>query len=94
MGDYIFTDKAFVEKLFQEEPGLFKRIFEEIKYLCKLVTAGSKEARQLEKCKKVFTEVVREASENGVKNPTAEGGVRYSLLVKDKNGKNCTRAIL
>ena len=79
VGDYIFTDKAFVEKLFQEEPGLFKRIFEEIKYLCKLVTAGSKEARQLEKAKKMFTEVVREASENGVKNPTAEGGVKFAI---------------
>lgn len=79
VGDYIFTDKAFVEKLFQEEPGLFKRIFEEIKYLCKLVTAGSKEARQLEKAKKMFTEVVREASENGVKNPTGEGGLKYDL---------------
>lgn len=39
IGDYLFTDKAFVENLAKENPGLFKRIFEEIKYLCKLVTA-------------------------------------------------------
>ena len=79
IGDYLFTDKAFVENLAKENPGLFRRIFEEIKYLCKLVTAGSKEARQLEKVKKIFQNVYREASENGVKNPTAEGGVKYSL---------------
>ena len=89
VGDYIFTDKAFVEKLFQEEPGLFKRIFEEIKYLCKLVTAGSKEARQLEKSKKMFENAVSEAKQDGVKNPTAEGGVKYSVQnnVVDVNGK-------
>ena len=39
IGDYLVTDKAFVENLAKENPGLFKRIFEEIKYLCKLVTA-------------------------------------------------------
>lgn len=83
VGDYIFTDKAFVEKLFQEEPGLFKRIFEEIKYLCKLVTAGSKEARQLEKSKKMFEKVVSEAKKNGVKNPTAEGQTENGIYEKD-----------
>lgn len=75
IGDYLFTDKAFVENLAKENPGLFKRIFEEIKYLCKLVTAGSKEARQLEKVKKIFQDVYRAE----IKNPTAEGGVKYSL---------------
>ncbi len=82
IGDYLFTDKAFVENLAKENPGLFKRIFEEIKHLCKLVTAGSKEARQLEKVKKIFQDVYREASETGIKNPTAEGGVKYSLTGK------------
>lgn len=75
VGDYLFTDKAFVEKLSTEHRNVFQKIFEEIKYLCKLATAGSKEARQLEKAKKLFQEVYRE----GAKNPTEEGGVRYSL---------------
>ena len=75
VGDYLFTDKAFVENLSKENPGLFQKIFDEIKHLYKLVTAGSKEARQLEKVKKVFQNVYRE----GVKNPTAEGGIKYSL---------------
>lgn len=75
IGDYLFTDKAFVENLAKENPGLFKRILEEIKYLCKLVIAGSKEARQLEKVKKIFQDAYRAE----IKNPTAEGGVKYSL---------------
>ena len=83
IGDYLFTDKEFVENLARENPGLFKRIFEEIKYLCKLVTAGSKEARQLEKVKKIFQDVYRE----GVKNPTGDGGVKYSLMAFEKDGR-------
>ncbi len=79
IGDYLFTDEAFVENLAKENPGLFQRIFEEIKYLCKLVTAGSKEARQLEKVKKIFQDVYRDASQEGVKNPTLTGGLKYDL---------------
>ena len=89
VGDYIFTDKEFVEKLFNENRNLFQKIYDEIKYLCKLVTAGSKEARLLEKSKKMFAEVVNEAKQEGVKNPTAEGGVKYSIRkdIVDVNGK-------
>ena len=89
VGDYIFTDKQFVEKLFTENRNLFQRIYDEIKYLCKLVTAGSKEARLLEKSKKMFAEAVNEAKQEGVKNPTEEGGELYSIQkdVVDVNGK-------
>ncbi len=88
IGDYLFTDKAFVENLAKENPGLFQRILEEIKYLCKLVTAGSKEARQLEKVKKIFQDVYRDASQEGVKNPTGEGGVKFSLENSGKRKYN------
>ena len=83
VGDYLFTDKAFVEKLSTENRNVFQKIFDEIKYLCKLATAGSKEARQLEKAKKLFQEVYRE----GAKNPTEEGGVRYSLGYVDQSSR-------
>ena len=87
VGDYLFTDKAFVEKLSTEHRNVFQKIFDEIKYLCKLATAGSKEARQLEKAKKLFQEVYRE----GTKNPTEEGGVRYSIETL-ADGKKYVRA--
>ena len=75
VGDYLFTDKAFVQKLSTENRNVFQKIFDEIKYLCKVVTAGSKEAKQLEKVKKIFEEAYRAET----KNPTGEGGVKYAL---------------
>lgn len=81
VGDYLFTDKAFVSRLSAENRTVFEKIFDEVKYLCRIATAGSKEARQLEKVKKAFEEAYRA---EGTKNPTGDGGVRYSL---SKNAK-------
>lgn len=74
VGDYIFTDKAFVQKLSTENRNVFQKIYDEIKYLCKVATAGSKEARELEKVKKTFAEVYRE---NG--KTESKGDKKYSL---------------
>lgn len=54
---------------------MFQKIFDEIKYLCKVVTAGSKEAKQLLEVKKAFEEAYRTAT----KNTVVEDGVRYAL---------------
>ena len=78
VGDYLFTDADFVNHLFKEHRTVFDKIFDEIKYLYKQVTAGSKEARELEKVKKVFEEAYRAET----KNPTAAGGVKYSINSK------------
>jgi hypothetical protein len=51
IGDYLFSDSEFVRNLAVEEPNVFKRIWNEIKYLCKMATAGSREARELERLK-------------------------------------------
>jgi len=53
---------------------VFRKIWSEIKYLCKIVTAGSKEARQLERVKRAFEEAYR-----ATKNTTEEGGVKLSI---------------
>ena len=71
---------------------MFQKLFDEIKHLCKLATAGTKEARELEKVKKLFEDVYRTET----KNPTNDGGVKYSITegmtdaeryaeLKDKN---------
>ena len=94
VGDYLFTDSDFINSLSTEQPGLFKKIFNEIKYLCKVATAGSNEARALEKVKKTFEDAWKQ---NGTaeKNTTNEGGVKYSLskynehqIENWKNSKN------
>ena len=77
VGDYLFTDIDFVRNLKAGNRNLFQRVFDEIKHLVKLATAGSKEARELEKVKKLFEDVYREA---GTEKSTAnDGGVEYSL---------------
>ena len=47
------------------------------------MTSGSKEARELEKVKKVFSDVYRESGTTQ-KNTTEEGGVRYSIASDER----------
>ena len=87
VGDYLFTDEAFVRSLSTQNRNLFEKIFDEIKYLCKIVTSGSKEARELEKIKKVFSDVYRESG-TAQKNTTENSGgvsVKYSLAANAKS---------
>ena len=64
IGDYLFTDTDFVRSLSTKNRNLFEKLFDEIKYLCKVATAGSKEARQLEAVKKAFQEAYRESGKS------------------------------
>lgn len=82
VGDYIFSDADFVKSLATGNRNVFQKIYDEIKYLCKTVTTGSKEARQLEKVKKLFAEAYRQ----DVKNTAEDGGVKYSIAeIVDEN---------
>ncbi len=82
VGEYLFTDSEFVKSLSTKNPNLFKRIYEEIKYLAKTF-AGTKQGTALEKVKKTFAEMYREGE---IKNPTAEGGIKYSLVGRAADG--------
>ena len=62
VGEYLFTDSDFINNLSTEKPNIFKKIYEEIKYLYKLATAGSKEARELEKVKRAFDKTYKETN--------------------------------
>lgn len=75
VGDYLFTDADFIKRLSTEHRNVFQKIYDEIKYLCKVATAGSKEAKELEKVKKLFEDAYR----TEIKNPTADGGVKYAI---------------
>ena len=84
VGDYLFTDIDFVRNLKAGNRNLFQRVFDEIKHLVKLATAGSKEARELEKVKKLFEDVYREAGTE--KSNAKDGGVKYSLVGRTAEG--------
>lgn len=62
LGDYLFSDPDFIKSLSTERPNIFKRIFNEIKYLYKMATAGSAEAKELERVKHLFEKAWAESS--------------------------------
>lgn len=81
VGDYLFNNQKFVENLATTDRNLFQKIWDEIKHLCKLVTAGSKEARELEKVKHTFEQVYREGGK-----AQAKGDVKHSLSASNVIG--------
>lgn len=72
VGDYLFQDSEFINRLSTENRNVFQKIYDEIKYLCRVVTAGSKEARELEKVKKAFEDAYRADNK-------AQGGTKHSI---------------
>ena len=84
VGDYIFTDKEFIKNLSTENRTVFQQVWDEIKHLSKLATAGSKQARELERVKKEFAKVWREGA-TAQKN-TADSGAKYSLNIEHVDG--------
>ena len=88
VGEYLFTDADFVKNLSVTKPNVFQKIYNEIKYLLKVATAGSKEARQLEKVKKTFEEAYR----NSQSNTTSDTQYSISEAPKqDNQGRTLTK---
>lgn len=92
VGDYLFTDKDFVNSLSTNNRNVFQKIYDEIKYLCK-VAVGTKEARELEKVKKVFEQAYKGEVQ---KNTANDSGVKYSITeaFTDSNGTHFDNAVL
>lgn len=79
VGDYLFTDFEFINNLSTSNRNVFQKIYDEIKYLVKVATAGSKEARELQRVKRAFDKAYREGGK-------ASGDTKYS--VSDNNIKD------
>lgn len=82
VGDYLFDDADFINNLSTKHRNVFQKIYDEIKYLCKVATAGSAEARELEKVKKAFEDAYRADNK-------ASGDTKYSLT--DNTGKELSK---
>ncbi len=63
VGDYIFSDADFVNSLTKGNRNLAQKILDEIVYMAKIATAGSKEKRQLEKAKKMLKDSLEGSGE-------------------------------
>lgn len=81
VGDYLFTDSDFINNLSTQKPTIFQKIYNEIKHLYKLATAGSKEARQLERVKKAFDKAYKQNVQG------TETDTKYSLFGKKKSAE-------
>lgn len=57
IGDYLFTDNNFINHLTTNR-NLFQKIYDEIKYLCKVATG--KELTEIEKVKREFDKAWKE----------------------------------
>lgn len=62
IGDYLFTDEQFINNLSTKEPNVFQKIYDYIKRVYKMATAGSSEARQLEEIKRKFDKAYKQIS--------------------------------
>lgn len=76
VGEYIFSDQDFVNNLSVKNQNIFQKVYSEIKHLLKLATAGSEEARMLEKAKRTFEKAYRQAANS---QTDADADVKYSL---------------
>lgn len=85
IGEYVFTDEAFVKNLSAKQPNIFQRIYNHIKHLIKMATAGSKEAKQLEQIKNSFDKAYKEMGkattgkvDSNLTTETDSDNVKYS----------------
>ena len=85
VGEYLFTDEDFVNNL-SASSDVFERAYNEVKYLAKIAVAGSKEARELEKVKRLFDKVYRQTvSFDGSADGKVQNSIRKDIV--DVNGK-------
>ncbi len=90
IGDYLFTDKDFVSNLSTKQPNIFQKIYDKVKHLYNMATAGSKEKRQLEKVKYTFEQMYKN---NQVENKNAKeefsiGGIKAINNLPNSKFKN------
>lgn len=79
VGDYLFTDTDFINNLSTEKPNIFKRVYEEVKHLYKMATAGSKEERQLLQLKRSFEKAYKQnvkGTETDTKYSVSDGKIQ------------------
>lgn len=84
VGEYLFTDEQFINELSAKKPNIFQKIYNYVKHLYKMATAGSAEARQLEQLKYKFEKAYKNTSKQ------ANTDIKYSLT--DNQGRELTKA--
>lgn len=63
VGDFLFNDEQFIESLAVKDRNIFQKIYDYIKHIYKLATAGTDEAKALENLKYQFDKVYKTVAE-------------------------------
>ena len=79
VGDYLFTDKDFINKLTGNRT-LFQKVWDEVKYLCKVATG--KELTEIEKVDREFARAWKEQGQ--IAQSEESGDVKYSISKTSK----------
>ena len=93
VGEYLFTDADFINNLSTTKPNVFKKIYDEIKYLYKVATAGSKEARELAKVKKAFDKAYKESGNADLDAKYSISEPKYQKAVEEGNLKKAQKMV-
>lgn len=59
VGDYLFTDKNFINHLSAKHQNIFQKVWNEVKYMVKIARAGSDQAKKLLEVQKAFEDAYR-----------------------------------
>ena len=93
VGDYLFTDKNFINHLMGDRT-LFQKVYDEIKYLCKIATG--KELTEIEKVKREFDRAWKEMGQftqaGELDTEFDNDDVNYSISA-DSNGNELSLAV-
>ena len=68
VGDYLFTDQEFINRLANDNRTLFQKIWDEVKYMWKQAHPSSPEAQKLEKLKRAFEKAYEESGKKKIIN--------------------------
>lgn len=85
VGDLLYSDAEFVRRLSVENQNVFQWLWNEIKHMYKLATAGSREARDLARIQKTFEDAYRT---NGKPEQADEGTVFDAIVGTKKAAKS------
>lgn len=83
VGDYLFTDQEFINRLANDNRTLFQKMWDEVKYMWKQAHPSSPEAQKLEKLKRAFEEAYKSVKDR----KTNDNSEKVSFAI-DKEQKN------
>lgn len=88
VGDFLFNDEKFIENLAVKDRNVFQKIYDYIKHIYKVATAGTDEARTLENLKYQFDKVYKTVSkETNTDTKYSVGGIEGLKNIKDSQIK-------